>query len=199
MQKRSRSRNGNLDPPARGLVKRTVVPLTGLKTWHLNQRRALTRTFRRSAEPRPEAGLSHPTRGSVSRDAVAEGFDGGTRMSGARSHPVRGHLGLRRVAIVSLGFLVGAAASCWLPMAGGDDRGADPQAAAELVVRKRILANWRARQDCIKSFYVAWKPGPNDRMPKWARAGLAGCASAVGGQRRPLQGGVSEIHIWLAF
>ena len=59
-------------------------------------------------------------------------------------------------------------------MAGGDDRGADPQAAAELVVRKRILANWRARQDRIKSFYVAWKPGPNDRMPKWARAGLAG-------------------------
>ena len=95
-------------------------------------------------------------------------------MSGARFHPLRGHLQLRRAAIIGLILMVEVAASSWLPMAGADDRGADPQAAAELVVRKRILANWRARQDRIKSFYVAWKPGPNDRPPWLSIAGLPG-------------------------
>ena len=95
-------------------------------------------------------------------------------MSGVRSHPLRGRLQLRRAAIVGLVFLVEVAASCWLPMVGADDRGVDPQAAAELAVRKRILANWQARQDRIKSFYVAWKPGPNDRPPWLSIAGLPG-------------------------
>jgi hypothetical protein len=81
---------------------------------------------------------------------------------------------MRRAVVVGLAFLVEVAALCWLPMVGADDRGGDPQAAAELAVRKRILANWQARQDRIKSFYVAWKPGPNDRPPKWSKAGLAG-------------------------
>jgi hypothetical protein len=67
-------------------------------------------------------------------------------------------------------FLVEVAASCWLPMARADDRGADPQAAGELAVRKRILANWQARQDRIKSFYVAWKHGPGDRTPRSSTA-----------------------------
>jgi hypothetical protein len=81
---------------------------------------------------------------------------------------------LRRAAIVGFAFMVEVAASCWLPMVGADDRGVDPQAAAELAVRKRILANWQARQEHIKSFYLAWKTGPDDQFPKWARAGLAG-------------------------
>jgi hypothetical protein len=94
-------------------------------------------------------------------------------MSGARFRLRFRHLQTRR-AVVGLAFVVVMAASCWLPMAGGDDRAADPQAATELAARKRILANWQARQDRIKSFYVAWKPGPNDR-PSWLSiAGLAG-------------------------
>jgi hypothetical protein len=95
-------------------------------------------------------------------------------MTRVRFHPLLGRLQLCRAAIVGLAFLVEVAAWCWLPMVGADDRGVDPQAAAELAVRKRILANWQARQDRIKSFYVAWKPGPNDRTPKWEKAGLLG-------------------------
>jgi hypothetical protein len=81
---------------------------------------------------------------------------------------------MHRAAFAGLALLVAVAAACSLPIAGADDRKADPQAAAELAVRKRILANWRARQDRIKSFYVAWKPGPHDQPSKWARAGLVG-------------------------
>src|ERR1700722_4200235 len=95
-------------------------------------------------------------------------------MSGARFSLLLRRLQLRRAAIVGLIFMVELAASSWLPMVGADDRGADPQAATELAARKRILANWQARQDRIKSFYVAWKPGPNERKPKLERAGLAG-------------------------
>jgi hypothetical protein len=81
---------------------------------------------------------------------------------------------LRRAAVFCLAFMVELAASCWLPTARADDRALDPQAAAELATRKRILANWQARQDRIKSFYVAWKPGPNER-PAWLSIdGLAG-------------------------
>ena len=81
---------------------------------------------------------------------------------------------MRRAVVVGLAFLVEVAALCWLPMVGADDRGGDPQAAAELAVRKRILANWQARQDRIKSFYVAWKAEPLDRPPKWAKVELGG-------------------------
>ena len=95
-------------------------------------------------------------------------------MAAARFHPLRRQLQLRRAAVVGLLFLVEVAASWWLPMVGADDRGIDPQAAGELAVRKRILANWQARQDRIKSFYVAWKPGPNDRPPWLSIAGLPG-------------------------
>src|ERR1700722_13003919 len=94
----------------------------------------------------------------------------GKTMSGGRFRPLLGRLQLRRAAVVGLAFLVEVAASCWLPMVGADDRAADPQAVAELAVRKRILANWQARQERIKSFYVAWKPGPDDRHGKGERS-----------------------------
>ena len=106
----------------------------------------------------------------MSRDAVGVGFDRGTRMAGARFHPRLGQLRSCGIAVVGSAFVVVVAASCWLPMARADDRGADPQAAAELAVRKRILANWQARQDRIKSFYVAWKHGPGERTPRSSAA-----------------------------
>jgi hypothetical protein len=95
-------------------------------------------------------------------------------MSGAGLHFRLRHLHLRRAAVVGLAFVVELSASCWLPMVRADDRAADPQATAELAVRKRILANWQARQDRIKSFYVAWKPGPNDGTIKWRSGGFVG-------------------------
>jgi hypothetical protein len=95
-------------------------------------------------------------------------------MSGARFQPLHRHSLMRRAAVVGLAFILGVVGSCWLPMFGADDRGADPQAAAELAVRKRILANWQARQDRVKSFYVAWKTGPDDHLPQGARASLPG-------------------------
>ena len=60
-------------------------PLNGAEDWHLNQRRALTRTFRRSAEPRPKRAGHILQEFLVSRDANAVRSHWGTRMSGARS------------------------------------------------------------------------------------------------------------------
>ena len=87
-----------------------------------------------------------------------------------------------RWAIVGLAFLVEVAASWWLPMVGADDRVADPQAAAELAVRKRILANWQAAK--IASSLSTW-PGNRGRMidrPGYRLPVLTWCASAVGGR-----------------
>ena len=107
-----------------------------------------------------------PRRG---RDTIRRG----TTMSGAR-FPLRLiELQRRRAVLVGLAFAVELAAACWLPMVRADDRAADRQA-AELAARKRILANWQARQDRITSFYVAWKTGPDDQLSKAARASLPG-------------------------
>jgi hypothetical protein len=75
---------------------------------------------------------------------------------------------LRRLAIISIAFLIGSLAPDVLPLKAADT----PTSAHEAAVLDRIFANWKARHDRVHSFHFVYdcrtthrKRAPNPRTP----------------------------------